>query len=116
MFKINLSPKQSGDILTVVKSGNVLIINGTPYDFTTLNDGDEIPHDAIVNEWIVYGITKENGIINITITRPYSNINAPESVRFPMPIMLTEDQVITFNDENDMENNAYPVIELEPEE
>lgn len=116
MFKITLSPQYSNNILKIEKSGSFLKINGEPYYFGTLNDGDEIPRDAITSDLIIGSITKENGVVNITILRPYSNINAPESVRFPMQIMLTEDQIITFNDEADMENNTSPVAELEPEE
>lgn len=98
MFKINLSPQFSYTTLSIKKAGNSLTINGTPYDFSSLNDGDEIPADAISDPSIVGKITKDNGIIKITILMPYSDPDAEESVLFPEPIILDEDGEVSFND------------------
>lgn len=99
MFKITLSPQFSDAQLTLVKSGSILAINGIEYDFSPLSNGDEIPSDAITDENIIGNITKNNGIINITVRMPYSDADAPESVRFPQPINLIEDGEIVFNEE-----------------
>ncbi|MGU3577107.1 hypothetical protein ACLBWZ_16450 [Brucellaceae bacterium C25G] len=112
MFKITLSPQYSNAILTVVKSGNVLTINGTPYDFTPLNDGDEIPSEAITNDLIIGGITKREGVVSITMVMPYSNINAPEHIRFPVPIMLVEDGEVIFNEEDEIDESF---VDIDPE-
>lgn len=100
MFKISLSSQFSENVLRLEKSGNILKVNGTPYDFSNLNDGDEIPADAIDNDIIVGSITKDNGVVNLTIVRPYKNVNAPESVCFPEPLILTNDGEVTFNEKD----------------
>lgn len=98
MFKITLSPQFSDAVLTIEKQGGVLSINGTPYDFSSLNDGDEIPADAITDTSIVGSITKSDGVINLTVLMPYSDSDAPESVTHPEPLLLDEDGEVTFND------------------
>lgn len=97
MFKISLSPQYSENTLELEKSGSILKINGIPYDFSSLNDGDEIPADAIDNDVIVGSITKDNGVVNLTILMPYNDIDAPEHIRFPQPVLLAEDGELFFN-------------------
>lgn len=97
MFKVSLSPQYSSNVLKLEKSGDILKINGTPYDFSILNDGDEIPADAIDNDVIVGGITKDNGFVNIRILMPYNELDAPEHIRFPQPVLLAEDGELFFN-------------------
>lgn len=98
MFKIKFSPQHSSAKLTIAKSNNVLTINGISYDFTPLNDGDEIPPEAIDSDVIVGGIEKVDGIVNLTIIMPYSDAAAPDHIRFPEPLMLIKDTEIVFNE------------------
>lgn len=98
MFKLTLSPQFSNAELKIVKMGNVLSINDMPYDFSSLSDGDEIPPEAINNDFIVGGITKTDGIIHINIIMPYSDADAPDHIRFPETYMLIEDTEIIFNE------------------
>lgn len=98
MYKITLSPQFSDSILILSKSGDALTINGVQYDFSTLNDGDEIPDEAIDNPNIIGSIAKVNGVINITVIMPYSDENAPDSVRFPEPLLWDGNDSETFNE------------------
>ena len=98
MFKLILSPQFSDIQLRLEKIGDSLKINDMSYDFSSLNDGDEIPSDAITDENIVGDIGKKDGVVAITIRMPYSDVDAPESVRFPQPINLIEDGEIVFNE------------------
>lgn len=98
MFQIVLSPQFSNDVLKIRKHEDTLTINGTTYDFSSLNNGDEVPIEAIFDENIIGNITKNNGIINITVRMPYSDADAPEGIRFPQPIELIEDGEIVFNE------------------
>ncbi|MFK4824863.1 hypothetical protein ACI0FM_08750 [Paenochrobactrum sp. BZR 588] len=104
MFKITLSPQFSDQILKIEKRGSVLTIGNKSCDFEQLADGSEIPAEAIENDCIVGGITKTNGIVNVTVLMPYSdvvsysNADAPERIRFPEPIMMIDDGEIIFNE------------------
>lgn len=98
MFKITLMPQFSDAVLHLIKSGYTLLVNGNSYDFSAMNDGDVIPSDAISDPNIIGAISKEDGIVNLTILMPYSDPDADESVTFPEPIDLTEDGEITFNE------------------
>lgn len=98
MFKITLSPQYSDAVLMLEKVGNILTLNGEKYDFSPLEEGDEIPPEAIDSYFIVGDIKKIDGIVHLTIIMPYSDGEAPEHIRFPEPIMLIEDTEIVFNE------------------
>lgn len=98
MYQIVLSPQFSNAELRLEKTGSFLKINGVPCYFGTLNDGDEIPSEAIDSDVIVGGIKKVDGIVHLTVIMPYSDADVPEHIRFPEPIMLIEDTEIIFNE------------------
>lgn len=97
MFKIALSPQLSNAALQLVKNGNMLTINGNSYDFSHMNNGDMIPPEAISDPNIIGAISKENGVVKLTILMPYSNPDADESVTFPEPIVMDVDGELAFN-------------------
>ncbi|WP_374834802.1 hypothetical protein [Paenochrobactrum pullorum] len=98
MFKITLSPQFSDQTLKIEKRGSVLTIGDRSCDFSQLADGSDVPAEAIDNDCIVGGITKTNGIVNVTVLMPYSDEDAPDSVLFPEPITLIDDGEIIFNE------------------
>lgn len=98
MFKITLSPQFSGSKLTLIKSGATLTINGETYDFSSLNDGDEVPSDAIDNPFIIGDINRIDDVVNMTIIMPYSDPNADENIAYPKPLLWEGDDSITFNE------------------
>ena len=91
---INLSPTRSDKILSISKSGDILTINGVPYDFSQLPNGATLPREAINCEFIVSDVNRVNGEIELTILLPHS-ANASHEARFPEPInMTTNGQVV----------------------
>ena len=87
---INLSPQRREDILTISKTGDVLTINGVPYDFSQLPNGATLPREAIGCEFIISDVSRINGEIELTILLPHG-ANASHEARFPEPITMTTD-------------------------
>lgn len=88
-MRISFSPQRRDDSLTLEKtSGDRLRINGELFNFNTLNDGDIVSN--VSSEWIVGNVTKDNGIVNITIILPHGP-NPTQAQAFPKPITVTED-------------------------
>ena len=85
-MKITLSPQRRDDTLTVTKQADVLIINGTEYDFTDLSDGGTLPADAVDSEYVIGSVDRVNGELELTLLLPHGP-NASEAARFPEPIM-----------------------------
>ena len=87
---IKLSPQRRDDRLTVKKSGDKLTINGKAYDFSKLPDGATLPTEAHDCEWILGGVDRVDGELNLTLILPHG-ANAPETTRFPRPIINPAD-------------------------
>ena len=90
---INLSPQRRDDTLTVVKSGDVLTINGEVFDFTQIPDGGLLPKEAITCQWILSDIKRNNGTLELTMLLPFG-YGATEAARFPQPIINPPDGTI----------------------
>lgn len=90
-FKINLSPVRADEtVSTISKLGAALIINSEEFDFGFLGDGDTLPRSAINSGEIHSDVTRNGDVIELTIRLPHS-ADAPESVRFPQPILVEQD-------------------------
>ena len=89
-MRINLSPQRRDDALTVIKQGDVLIINGTEYDFTDLPDGGTLPADAVDSEFVIGSVNRVSGELELTLLLPHG-ANASEAARFPEPIIAPAD-------------------------
>lgn len=83
---INLSPQLRDDKLTVIKKGDILIVDEKEYDFSVIPEGATLPSDATDCKWFVGGIHRINGDLNLTIILPHDS-NASESARFPNQII-----------------------------
>ena len=91
---IKLSPQRSDNRLTLEKQNQTLIINGESFNFSELPEGATLPEDAIESDVIVSDVERINGEIHLTVLIPHG-ANAPYETRFPEPIEVTEDGVIT---------------------
>lgn len=91
---IKLSPQRSDKRLTLEKQNQTLIINGESFDFSELPEGATLPRDAIESDVIVSDVERINGEIHLTVLLPHG-ANAPHETRFPEPIKVSEDGVIT---------------------
>jgi len=85
-MKINLSPQRRDDMLTVAKQNDILTINGTDYDFTSLPDGGTLPADAVDSEFVIGSVDRVGGELELTLLLPHS-ADASEAARFPEPII-----------------------------
>ena len=93
MFEIRLSPVRSESTLSVSVSGDVLIINGTSFDFSPLPEGGSLPAAAIDCADIVGPVTRNGSVIKVTLRFPHGP--APQQhVAFPEPITVAEGVVV----------------------
>lgn len=90
-FIISLSPQYSDAKLSIKKTGEALTINGDLLDFSDLPEGGEYPTEAVENSFVIGGVKRLNGDIHITVLMPFSNPDAPISVTFPEPLLVTSD-------------------------
>lgn len=90
---IKLSPQRRDDILTVVKSGDVLTINGESYDFSSVPDGGTIPPRTVPCAWIVGPVDRINGEIVLTLILPHGANPAPD-VANPAPLTAVPDGTV----------------------
>lgn len=89
-MQINWSPVRRDEALTVTKQGDALTTNGEVFDFTTLLNGETLPRDAIVCDWLASDVERVDGEIILTLILPHG-ANAPEETRFPQPVVMAGD-------------------------
>lgn len=89
---INLNPQlQHGDtVLSVLKVGDMLIVDGVSLDFSQLPEGGTLPFGSVQSKWVEGGVSRVNGHVEITLTLPHGD-NASETRRFPKPIVMNDD-------------------------
>ena len=87
---IALSPVRSDIVRTLIRRGDTLIVNGEPFDFTALQEGDILPLDAVEGNWLGSAIERRGGDLHLTVILPHG-VNAPAETLFPAPLHLTED-------------------------
>ena len=102
-MRIKLSPQRRDDTLEVVKVGDVLVLNGEPFDFSSMGEGDTLPRSAIASEWFVGDVERLGDELVLTLVLPnprnYSPqqafpvdlVNVPNGrVEFPKPLLEIE--------------------------
>lgn len=89
-MNLSFSPIRQDERLALSKSGDVLTINGTPFDFSPLPEGAALPAGATGCPWIIGAVTRQDGHIYLTLRLPHG-ANAPQETRFPAEIVQTED-------------------------
>lgn len=87
---ITLTPIRSDETLSVSVAGDVVTVNGQALDLTPLLDGATLPAEAAGCSWVVGQIERVSGELNLTLLFPHS-ADAPEYMRFPESINVTED-------------------------
>ena len=87
---IKLSPVRMDETLTISRAGDILTINGEPFDFSQLLEGATLPKSAISSEHFVGPVERINGELHLTLRLPHG-ANPPQHVAFPEPIHVTED-------------------------
>lgn len=87
---IKLSPVRLDETLEVLKEGDVLTVNGIPFDFTQLPEGATLPGEAIESDWLIGPVERINGELHLTLRLPHG-ANPSKSVAFPEPLTVLED-------------------------
>ena len=90
MMQITLTPQRRDDILTLVRSGDTLTINGEAFDFAAIPEGGTLPRDAVACDWLAGDVTRQGGQLHLTLILPHG-ADAPEATLFPAALTLTGD-------------------------
>ena len=89
-MQINLSPVRSNEPLAISRAGDVLTINGEPFDFTQLPEGATLPATAVGSDYFVDTVERIGGELHLTLRLPHGP-NPSQAVAFPQPIIVTVD-------------------------
>lgn len=89
-MQIKFNPQRRDDVLTAVKQGDALVVNGVTYDFSPLPEGATLPAEAIDNDLFSGPVERIGGEIVLTLTLPHGP-NPSNTVAFPQPINVTAD-------------------------
>ena len=92
-MQIKLSPARSDETLSVYRSGDIVTVNGVPFDFSRLPDGATLPADAILSDWFAGPVERINGNLRFTLKLPHGNTPS-EAMAFPLPIDVTGDGIV----------------------
>lgn len=93
-MQIKFNPQRRDDSLTVVKQGDVLIVNGTEFDFSAVPEGATLPAEAIDSDLFSGPVERISGELVLTLTLPHGP-NPSKAVAFPEPINVVADGPVT---------------------
>lgn len=89
-MKISFSPIRSDEQLNMFLDAEILTINGTPYDFSALAEGEVLTQDSLGCDWLASDVTRVNGEVELTLILPHV-ADAPHQILFPAPIEQVQD-------------------------
>lgn len=114
MINIKLSPVFSNDeSVSIEVYGDLIIINDEEFDFTDMPLGYHMNPEDIESPWFVDTVYKElNGDMRMTLRFPHP-YDADESMRFPEPIIVTEDGIVNLPKYTPPKETLPEVIENE---
>lgn len=92
-MRIKLTAQRRDDVLTLIKTGDVLTINGAAFDFSSLPDGASIPAGEVPCEWLAGPVERVDGELRLTLILPHG-ANPTQAVAFPVAITDPPDGVI----------------------
>jgi hypothetical protein len=84
-MQISLCPVRCDETLSVIKTGEVLVINGDRIDLSVLPEGASLPAFAIGNSWMVGNVQRVDGALHLTLLLPHGS-NPSEATAFPAPL------------------------------
>lgn len=85
-MKIILSPQRRDDTLSIVKTGDMLVINDTAFDFSKVGEGDTLPRSAINSDWFAGPVERIDGELILTMILP-NPVNYSREQAFPVPLI-----------------------------
>lgn len=91
-MKISLSPVSLAYApdFSLSRTGDVLTINGEPFDLSQLPEGATLPAEAIESEHFSGPVTRVGGVLHLTLRFPIGP-DASEAACFPKPVYVTGD-------------------------
>lgn len=90
---IKFSPQRRDDNVVYEVYGDTVVMNGEPFDFSPIEDGDILPQKAIFSQWIASDVTRVDGQLELTLMLP-NPWNYSQEQAFPVPITVTEDGAV----------------------
>lgn len=93
-MNISFSPQRRDCTLTVIRSGDILTINGEQIDFSIVPDGAAIPAADLFCQWIVGPVERVDGDLHLTLILPHGP-NPSDNVAFPSSIISYGDGPIS---------------------
>lgn len=85
-MRISFSPQRRDGLLSLFKAGEVLTINGDPFDFSVIPEGATLPADAVGSDWVVGEVSRQGGELHITLLLPHGPSPSPVTA-FPSDIV-----------------------------
>lgn len=85
-MRISFSPQRRDETVTVVKTGDILTINGDAFDFSDLPDGATIPAGAVPCEFIAGPVERIEGELHLMLLLPHGPSPEPWQA-FPEPVI-----------------------------
>lgn len=93
-MQITLSPARRATPLTLIRTGDALMLNGELFDFTPLPEGATLPPEATGSDWFAGPVERVGGTLHLTLVLPHG-ANAPQDTLFPVPLTLTGNGPVT---------------------
>lgn len=87
---ITLTPQRRDARLRLERHGDTLIINGERFDFAAISEGDVLPREAVVCDWLASDVERKDGSLQLTVIVPHGPA-APHETLFPAALHQTED-------------------------
>jgi hypothetical protein len=84
-MRIEFSPMLTEGTLALHRAGDVLTVNGTTFDFTSLPEGGRLPRAAVPCPWLADDVRRIDGKVRVVLILPLADDAAVE-VRFPAPL------------------------------
>jgi hypothetical protein len=92
-MRISFVPQRRDDTLVVEKAGDMLTINGQPFDFSELPDGATILSGDVPCDWITGPLERVSGALHLTLILPYGPTK-PDGIFDVAPIVDPPDGVL----------------------
>lgn len=70
-MNISFSPQRRNDAMTIEKAGDVLIVNGTTFDFSVIPEGATLPASAVACDFFAGDVQRIEGILHLTMILPH---------------------------------------------
>lgn len=92
-MKIALSPQRRDDTVNYQIAGDVIIVNGEPFDFSKIEEGDVLPREAIKTEWFSGDVTRVDGELWLSLILP-NPWNYSQAQAFPSLMRITKNGLL----------------------